>query len=54
MKTIRKIIIYFFNPYTYFIEHGIEFRKDNYTNLIYYKEQEKTIDGNINKWIRKL
>lgn len=51
MRTLSKILIYIFNPYKYWVEHGIEFRQDIYTKFIYYKKYEYTIDGKIIKWI---
>ena len=53
-KIIKKIIIYTFNPYTYWTFKGIEFRQDNYTKLVYYKKDEYTIDGKVTFWIRTL
>jgi hypothetical protein len=52
MKAIKKILIYIFNPYKYWIVEGIEFRQDNYTKLVYYKKIESTIDGQQIIWIR--
>lgn len=52
MNTIKKILIYTFNPYKYWIVEGLEFRQDNYTKLVYYKKIENTLDGQEIKWIR--
>lgn len=51
-KNIRKIFIYIFNPYTYFDYAFGTVRMDNYTKIYYYKQVEKTIDGEQIKWIQ--
>ena len=47
---MKKQLIKIFNPYKYWIEHGITFRQDNITKFIYYKYYEYTLDGEEIKW----
>lgn len=47
---MKKQLIKTFNPYKYWIEHGITFRQDNITKFIYYKYYEYTLDGEEIKW----